>query len=122
MVDSFAVIEAGALIDAQGIDQPVPWWSFTKTILAAGALALVRDGRLALDRALPQPPDREADEERMRQHRIDLDGNHSLGARQKVRRQSPAPGPDLNQDFAFFRTSRLGDSFQNRLPHQKMLP
>jgi CubicO group peptidase (beta-lactamase class C family) len=47
--NSFAVIEAGALIEAQGIDRPVPWWSFTKTILAAAALVLVRDGRLALD-------------------------------------------------------------------------
>jgi CubicO group peptidase (beta-lactamase class C family) len=47
--NSFAVIEAGALTEAWGIDQPVPWWSFTKTILAAAALVLVRDGRLALD-------------------------------------------------------------------------
>lgn len=31
----------------------VPWWSFTKTVLAATALTLVRDGRLALDAPLP---------------------------------------------------------------------
>ena len=31
----------------------VPWWSFTKTVLAATALTLVRDGRLALDASLP---------------------------------------------------------------------
>ena len=31
----------------------VPWWSFTKTVIAAAALALVRDRRLALDTALP---------------------------------------------------------------------
>ncbi len=31
----------------------VPWWSFTKTVLAATALTLVRDGRLDLDTALP---------------------------------------------------------------------
>lgn len=30
----------------------VPWWSFTKTVLAATALTLVRDGRLALDAPL----------------------------------------------------------------------
>lgn len=27
----------------------VPWWSFTKTILAVTALSLVRDGRVGLD-------------------------------------------------------------------------
>ncbi|MCU9948926.1 serine hydrolase domain-containing protein [Pseudomonas sp. PDM13] len=31
----------------------VPWWSFTKTVLAATALTLVRDGRLELDTVLP---------------------------------------------------------------------
>jgi CubicO group peptidase (beta-lactamase class C family) len=49
MEHSFAVIEAGVLTEARGLDQPVPWWSFTKTILAATALVLVRDGQLALD-------------------------------------------------------------------------
>ncbi|MGZ0701141.1 serine hydrolase domain-containing protein [Pseudomonas piscis] len=34
----------------------VPWWSFTKTVLCAAALSLVRDGRLALDDPLPQGP------------------------------------------------------------------
>ena len=34
----------------------VPWWSFTKTVLAATALALVRDGKLTLDTPLPQRP------------------------------------------------------------------
>lgn len=32
----------------------VPWWSFTKTVLAATALTLVRDGRLNLDASLPE--------------------------------------------------------------------
>jgi len=38
-----------------GVDEAtiVPWWSFTKTVIAATALALVRDGRLALDTPLP---------------------------------------------------------------------
>src|SRR5260370_20359292 len=49
MKHSFAIIEAGVLTEAHGIDQPVPWWSFTKTILASAALVLVRDGRLTLD-------------------------------------------------------------------------
>jgi D-alanyl-D-alanine carboxypeptidase len=33
-------------------DTPVPWWSFTKTALAAAALVLVDAGRLTLDRPL----------------------------------------------------------------------
>lgn len=32
----------------------VPWWSFTKAVLAATALTLVRDGRLDLDTRLPE--------------------------------------------------------------------
>ncbi len=31
----------------------ISWWSFTKTVIAAAALALVRDGRLVLDEPLP---------------------------------------------------------------------
>ena len=34
----------------------VPWWSFTKTVLAATALSLVRDGLLGLDDPLPEGP------------------------------------------------------------------
>ena len=51
-----------ARIDANGgpeisADQArVPWWSFTKTVIAAGALALVRDGQLALDEPLANRP------------------------------------------------------------------
>jgi CubicO group peptidase (beta-lactamase class C family) len=56
MAFSLAVIEAGALMQAQGLAQPVPWWSFTKTVLAAAVLALVRDGRLALDHPVRGQP------------------------------------------------------------------
>ena len=43
-----AVVEDTAV--AEGTDPaPVPWWSFTKTVLAAAALALVADGQLRLD-------------------------------------------------------------------------
>ncbi len=31
----------------------VPWWSFTKTVLAATALSLVRDGLIGLDEPIP---------------------------------------------------------------------
>ncbi|MNJ06545.1 D-alanyl-D-alanine carboxypeptidase precursor [compost metagenome] len=34
----------------------VPWWSFTKTVLAATALSLVRDGRVGLDEPMPDQP------------------------------------------------------------------
>ncbi|MBI1776432.1 MAG: beta-lactamase family protein [Proteobacteria bacterium] len=34
----------------------VPWWSFSKTVLAASALVLVRDGKLQLDETFPDKP------------------------------------------------------------------
>lgn len=44
-----AFVEAGQLVAHDERSLPVPWWSLTKTALAAGALALVAAGRLALD-------------------------------------------------------------------------
>lgn len=44
----YAIVVNGLLVDGEEAQQPVPWWSFTKTILATAALALVRDGRLEL--------------------------------------------------------------------------
>lgn len=38
------------------MEHAVPWWSFTKTVLAATALTLVRDGRLRLDDPLADAP------------------------------------------------------------------
>jgi CubicO group peptidase (beta-lactamase class C family) len=52
MENPFAVVEGGALVEHHGADTRVPWWSFTKTVIAAAALALVRDKRLALDAPL----------------------------------------------------------------------
>lgn len=50
-----AVVENGV-----GFEFPaptlVPWWSFTKTVLAAAALALVADGRLSLDAPVGAKP------------------------------------------------------------------
>jgi CubicO group peptidase (beta-lactamase class C family) len=37
-------------------DAAVPWWSFTKTVLAAAALALVAQGRLRLDEPMTGKP------------------------------------------------------------------
>jgi CubicO group peptidase (beta-lactamase class C family) len=48
----FAVIEDGALVAGTNADAVVPWWSFTKTVIAAAALVLVQQKRLALDRPL----------------------------------------------------------------------
>lgn len=37
-------------------DVIIPWWSFTKTVLAATALSLVRDGRIGLDEPVLDQP------------------------------------------------------------------
>ena len=40
---------AGARTAYATLRVPVPWWSFTKTVIAAAVLALARDGALVLD-------------------------------------------------------------------------
>lgn len=49
----FAVVEHGAVVEDRNAATVVPWWSFTKTVIATAALVLVRDGRLALGTPLP---------------------------------------------------------------------
>jgi CubicO group peptidase (beta-lactamase class C family) len=44
-----AAVVDGTVTVGDVADTPVPWWSFTKTVLAAAALVLVDAGRLALD-------------------------------------------------------------------------
>ena len=44
-----AIVEGGRLVGGQSPGTDVPWWSFTKTALAAAALVLVERGRLRLD-------------------------------------------------------------------------
>lgn len=51
-----ATVEGGRLTDHGRRSLPVPWWSLTKTAIAAAALALVGDGRLALDEPLHSRP------------------------------------------------------------------
>jgi D-alanyl-D-alanine carboxypeptidase len=51
-----AVVEGGRLRDPGADSRPVPWWSLTKSALAAAALALVGAGKLALDRQLSERP------------------------------------------------------------------
>jgi len=51
-----AAVEGGRLRDPDADPTTVPWWSLTKTALAAAALALVAGGALALDRQLSGRP------------------------------------------------------------------
>jgi CubicO group peptidase (beta-lactamase class C family) len=55
-VISRVLIRDEAVVASEGDATHVPWWSFTKTVLAVAALALVRDGHLALDATLPDRP------------------------------------------------------------------
>jgi CubicO group peptidase (beta-lactamase class C family) len=56
MTQSWVLIEDGVVVEAHEAHRIVPWWSFTKTVLAAAAMVLVRDGVLALDEPLPDKP------------------------------------------------------------------
>lgn len=56
MSTAVAIVEAGRIVRSDGAEIVVPWWSFTKTLIAAAALALVRDGALRLDDLLPGRP------------------------------------------------------------------
>ena len=51
-----AIVEAGRIVRDDDAEIVVPWWSFTKTLIAAAALALTRDGALRLDDRLPGRP------------------------------------------------------------------
>ncbi|WP_276575243.1 serine hydrolase domain-containing protein [Pseudomonas protegens] len=51
-----ALIHNGQPLAPQQPQPRVPWWSFTKTVLCAATLTLVRDGLLGLDEPLPQGP------------------------------------------------------------------
>ena len=48
-MDARVVVEGGAIVHAEGDRSDVPWWSVTKTAIAAAALTLVGEGRLDLD-------------------------------------------------------------------------
>jgi len=51
-----SIILNGKHVPTEQSDAVVPWWSFTKTVLAAAALALVRDGLIQLDDPVPEGP------------------------------------------------------------------
>jgi CubicO group peptidase (beta-lactamase class C family) len=50
------VVEGGAIVHEEGDRSDVPWWSVTKTAIAAATLVLAGDGRLDLDAPLPGRP------------------------------------------------------------------
>ena len=52
----FSLISNGTPLTPDRSDATIPWWSFTKTVLAAAALTLVRDGLIELDQPLPEGP------------------------------------------------------------------
>jgi CubicO group peptidase (beta-lactamase class C family) len=56
MTEAWAVVEDGVAIAGRDAELLVPWWSFTKTVLATAALVLARDGAVALDVPLPGQP------------------------------------------------------------------
>jgi CubicO group peptidase (beta-lactamase class C family) len=49
-----ALVGDGSLLTPAQADEPLPWWSFGKTVIAAAALSLVRDGLLELDEAVAE--------------------------------------------------------------------
>ena len=52
-----SALVVNAQLSASGSSEPlVPWWSFSKTVLAATALTLVRDGLVSLDEVMPGGP------------------------------------------------------------------
>jgi CubicO group peptidase (beta-lactamase class C family) len=54
---SCAIIDRGELVGNTANEAlVVPWWSFTKTVLAIATLALVRNGIIALDQAVEGEP------------------------------------------------------------------
>nr|WP_180206968.1 serine hydrolase domain-containing protein [Pseudomonas sp. SbOxS1]NYU07297.1 beta-lactamase family protein [Pseudomonas sp. SbOxS1] len=52
----FALVSNGALLTPEQPDTTVPWWSFSKTVLAAAALTLVRDRLVNLDDRVVEGP------------------------------------------------------------------
>ena len=46
---AIAIIDKHGSITLSGIASPVPWWSFSKTVLSIAALRLVENGALTLD-------------------------------------------------------------------------
>jgi CubicO group peptidase (beta-lactamase class C family) len=55
-MESFAYIDAAGNVSENGILSPVPWWSYSKTVLAIAALRLCDRGLLALNESVNGQP------------------------------------------------------------------
>jgi len=55
-MDSVALIDESRNITLSGILKPVPWWSFSKTVLAIATLRLVENGVLSLNEKIVGEP------------------------------------------------------------------
>ena len=55
-MESIAIIDEGGNVGLDGVLDPVPWWSFTKTVLAVAALRLVERGALSLTEKIAGEP------------------------------------------------------------------
>jgi CubicO group peptidase (beta-lactamase class C family) len=94
MAGSWALVRNGAVIDGRDADRLVPWWSFTKTVLAAAALVLVRDGLMGLDEPVEGRP---YTLRHLLQHRSGLANYGGFGAYHEAvdRGDDPWPVPEL---------------------------
>jgi CubicO group peptidase (beta-lactamase class C family) len=55
-IEAWAVVENGKVVEGHHADRIVPWWSFTKTVLASAALVLVDRDLIRLDETLSGKP------------------------------------------------------------------
>lgn len=53
---SFFLVSNGSPVQHKEHEAIVPWWSFTKTVISAAALSLVRDALVRLDDVVPDGP------------------------------------------------------------------
>jgi CubicO group peptidase (beta-lactamase class C family) len=94
MVEAWALADNGAVVDSHDANRLVPWWSFTKTVLAAAALMLVRDGLIGLDDPVEGKP---YTLRHLLQHRSGLTNYGNLRAYHEAvaRGDDPWPVPEL---------------------------
>ncbi|MEE1658394.1 serine hydrolase domain-containing protein [Microvirga sp. CF3062] len=94
MVEAWALVKNGAVVDGHDANRLVPWWSFTKTVLAAAALVLVRDGLIGLDEPVEGRP---CTLRHLLQHRSGLANYGGLRAYHEAvgRGDNPWPVPEL---------------------------
>lgn len=94
MAEVWALVDDGVVIDSSEADRLVPWWSFTKTVLAAAALVLVRDGLVGLDDPVEDKP---YTLRHLLQHRSGLGNYGDLRAYHEAvaRGDDPWPVPEL---------------------------